>query len=148
MKIGYIGVGEKPRIVEVEPDGHGSYLKAFQGLVGGYIEYFEPLYGTSPSLIVNENGIAECMPNRAVFATREMEDAGYIDMVTYTHPVKEGELYTVLFGPILAVPLSWDDEGNEVHRDIADGEFARLCEDFRDAGSGLRAVVGMLLETA
>ena len=77
MKIGYIGVGEEPRRIDIHPDQNGSYLKEMQKLVGGLIEYFEPLYGTRPSLVVNENGIAECAPNRAIFATKEMEEKGF-----------------------------------------------------------------------
>lgn len=147
MKIGYIGVGEGPRIIEIEPDAQGSYLKSMQKLVGGYIEYFEPMYGTTPSLVVNEEGVYACEPNRAVFATKEMEEAGYLDMMTYSHPVKEGELYSILFGPILAVPLEWDEDGNEVHRDISDEEFRKLKIDFADTDSGIRAVIDTMLES-
>ena len=64
--------------------------------------------------------------------------------MTYSHPVAEGELYTILYGPILAVPLDWDEEGNEVHRDITDEEFATLERDFSDPSSGISAMFEVL----
>ena len=146
MKIGYIDVGEEPKRIDIEPDEAGSYLHSMQKLVGGLIEYFEPMYGTKPSLVVNEEGIFKCEPNRAVFATKRMEKQGFLDMMTYSHPVKEGELYTILYGPILAVPLEWDEDGNEVYRDITDEEFNRICKDFSDVDSGIRAVIETLLK--
>lgn len=59
LKVAFIGVGEEPRIVEVEADGDGSHLHGLQALVGGFIEPFTPLYGDEPCLYVNEDGIGE-----------------------------------------------------------------------------------------
>ena len=44
------------------------------------------------SLYVNEEGLFTCPPNRAVYATKGMEEAGYLSMMDYSSPVKEGEL--------------------------------------------------------
>ena len=145
MKIGYIGVQEPPRIIEVEPDCNGRYLKIFQKLVGGYIEFFEIPYGHCPALIVNEDGICACLPNRAVYANKHMEEAGFSDAFTYSHPVKAGELYSILFGPILAVSFDFDDEGNEIYRDITPEEFSLLESDFKDMTSGLREALKIKL---
>ena len=144
MRIGYIGIGEAPKIKEIEPDEQGSYLHAMQKLVGGHIEFFECLYGTHPALIVNDEGLYTSEPNRAVYANARMEAEGFLDAMTYSHPIVEGELYTILYGPILAVPIDWDEEGNEVHRDITDAEFATLERDFSDPDSGISAMFEVL----
>lgn len=71
LKVAFIGVGEEPRIVEVEADWDGSHLHGLQALDGGFIEPFTPLYGDEPCLYVNEDGIGEDLaPNRAIYASR------------------------------------------------------------------------------
>ena len=110
LKVAFIGVGEEPRIVEVEADGDGSHLHGLQALVGGFIEPFTPLYGDEPCLYVNEDGIGEDLaPNRAIYASRRMQEEGYLSQLDYGHVVEEGQFYAVLFGPIVAV--SYDEDG-------------------------------------
>lgn len=134
MKAALIPVGEEPRIIEME-----NTLQEMQAVVGGNIEVFDVLFEGKPCLYVNDEGLFTCMPNRAVYATKAMETEGYLSQMDYSHVVKEGELYTVLFGDILAVSYNFGEDG-PVERDITDEEFAKLREVFKDETSGIREV--------
>lgn len=127
MRIGYIGVMEEPKCVEISPNANGSYLSALQSLVHGLIEPFGVLFGESPMLYVNEEGMLQGMgPNRAVYATKSMEKNGYLSQLDFSTSVKEGDCYAVLYGPILAV--SHDENGN--FRDISDDEWDQVRAEF------------------
>lgn len=134
MKVGYVEVGMKPRIAEVEQDEDGSYLHGLQSLVGGNIEQFPVLYGDQPVLYVNEDGIGLGLePNGVVYATRQMEEQGYLSQLDFGKVCEEGQFYSVLFGPIVAV--SYDEEGQA--RDISESEFGKVMADFgRGTGMG------------
>ena len=125
--------------IDIEQDPRtGSCHKSLSNAVGGLIEAFTPLYGPEVTLYVNENGIAEgCKPNRAVYANRRMAEAGYLSTIggpSYRGPerygtVREGELYAVLYGPIVAIgfdpetgedlPLT-DEQAEAVKRDFGE----------------------------
>lgn len=92
-----------PRPIDIQKDSDGSALHSLQQLVGGNIEAFPVIFGDDICVYVNEEGLYNCPPNRAVYATQGMEEAGYISQLDYDHAVKEGELYTVLFGDLVAV---------------------------------------------
>lgn len=77
-------------------------LNELQQHVGGLIEPLDVL-GNGVCLYVNEEGIGTLPPNRALYATKEMEEAGFLSQLDFKHVAKEGELYTVLFGNIVAV---------------------------------------------
>lgn len=129
MKIGYLGQGEDARMVEIEPDAEGdAYLGAMQSLVGGLIEPFDVLWDDGVYLVVNEEGImdASCRPSAVMYANAHMEEAGYLDQLTCTHPVREDEFYAVLFGPVLVV--AEDPETGEP-RDLTDAELARAASE-------------------
>lgn len=98
-----IPTGEPPREVTLLPDKNGSTLKPLQALVGGNIETFDIAFGEGVSLYVNKEGLFTYPPNRAIFATEEMEKAGYLSQLDYTKPVEMGDFYTVLNGDIVAV---------------------------------------------
>ena len=84
MRIGIIRPGEELRTAEIESDDEGSYLSALQALVGGRIEFFDVMFGDEPALIVNDDGIFEGLtPNRAIWATKEMEEVGYLSQLDY-----------------------------------------------------------------
>lgn len=52
------------------------------------------MYGVD--LWVNDEGLFNgSKPNRAIYATKHMEEVGYLDQLTFGHPVKEGELYSL-----------------------------------------------------
>ncbi len=98
-----IRTDREPVIIDIEQDEHGSTLHALQKEVGGNIEAFSPLFGEGIDLYVNEDGLSICPPNRAIYATKAMEEEGYLSQMDYSHVAKEGELYTILFGDIVAV---------------------------------------------
>lgn len=141
MKAMIIPVDGDPAELELEPDENGSHLRSLQRAVGGRIEPFDALFGGSPTLYVNEEGLFVCRPNRAVHATREMEEAGYLSQID-GRPVREGELYAVLFGSIVAVGF---DPGTGEDRDISDEEARRVVEAFAGTGGSGAAVIARLL---
>ena len=95
MKGMLIPTNGNPVEIDIEVDETGSTLHDLQRLVGGNIEPFDVIFGEGISLYVNEEGLFTCPPNRAVYATKGMEEAGYLSMMDYSSPVKEGELYSI-----------------------------------------------------
>ena len=81
-----------PHAIDIQQDENGSALHDLQQLVGGYIEPFDVIFGENICLYVNEEGLGNCPPNRAVYATRNMEEEGYLSQMDYTSVVQEGEL--------------------------------------------------------
>lgn len=70
-----------------------------------------------------------------------MVDYGYIPQMTPIDVDPQiGDPYTILFGPIVAMCYEYDDEGNELVRDITDQEFNQLCEDFKDKDSAFKEI--------
>lgn len=132
-----------PRPIDIQKDSDGSALHSLQQLVGGNIEAFPVIFGDDICVYVNEEGLYNCSPNRAVYATQGMEEAGYISQLDYDHAVKEGELYTVLFGDLVAV--GYDPETGE-DRDLTDSEVATVSDYFTKVstpGSGFREVLAI-----
>ena len=132
-----------PRPIDIQKDSDGSALHSLQQLVGGNIEAFPVIFGDDICVYVNEEGLYNCPPNRAVYATQGMEEAGYISQLDYDHAVKEGELYTVLFGDLVAV--GYDPETGE-DRDLTDSEVATVIDYFTKVstpGSGFREVLAI-----
>ena len=132
---------EEPRIIEID----GS-LKSMQEIVGGLIEPFDVLFGTTPSLYVNDEGIYKCEPNRVVYATQEMVDQGYLSMMNFKPLKQAGEVYAVLFGTILGVSYDLDEDGEMQIRDITDEEFRAFNNRFNFGLSHvhLASVLGIL----
>ena len=82
-----IPVGSKP--FEVWIDKNNS-LAELQDLVNGNVEVLRVL-GNGVDLWVNDEGLFNgSQPNRAIYATKHMEEVGYLDQLTFGHPVKEG----------------------------------------------------------
>ena len=132
-----------PEKIDIKADECGSTLHALQELVGGNIEPFNVIFGDDISLYVNEEGLYACPPNRAVYATKSMEDDGYISQMDYTTAVKEGELYTILFGDIVAVGF---DPETGADRDLTEGEMVKVESYFTEVsapGSGLDEVIAI-----
>lgn len=123
MKGMLIPTDGRPYAIDIQTDAEGSALASLQRLVGGRIEPFDVLFGREVSLYVNDEGLFACPPNRAIYATKEMEQAGYLSQLDYAHAVREGELYTILHGDIVAV--GFDPETGE-DRDISDAELAQV----------------------
>lgn len=111
MKGMLIPTNGNPVEIDIEVDEAGSTLHDLQRLVGGNIEPFDVIFGEGISLYVNEEGLFTCPPNRAVYATKGMEEAGYLSMMDYSSPVKEGELYSILCGDLVAVGFARSEDG-------------------------------------
>lgn len=77
-----IPVGSKP--FEVWIDKNNS-LAELQDLVNGNVDVLSVL-GNGVDLWVNEEGLINgSKPNRAIYATKHMEEVGYLDQLTNEH---------------------------------------------------------------
>ena len=135
------------REVDLKTNSAGSAYAAIRSAVeGGFVEPFNALYGASITLYVNDNGIAEGQhPNRAVYANERMQEMRYLSMMAPASfkAVRKGDLYTVLFGPIVAVGY---DPDTGADRDLKPEELETVMRDFGDGapmgpGSGLEALL-------
>lgn len=106
-----------PRTIDL-PEG----LEPLQVLVGGDIEPY-PALDPNVTLWVNEDGISTRRPNRAVYATQEMIDAGYVSPSNWNRVLDPGECHTVLFGEIIAT--GYDPESGD-NVDLTTEQIARL----------------------
>lgn len=143
MKGMHIPTDGKPVEIDINADEDGSALHDLQRLVGGNIEPFDVIFGDGVCLYINEDGLYTCPPNRAVYATDSMEEAGYLSQMDYMRPVKAGDLYSILFGDIVAV--GFDPETGE-GRDLTPDEMSRVTGYFTDIsepGSGMREVIAI-----
>lgn len=148
MRVAVMNPEEEIKIIEIEPDESGSFLSDLQKLVGGLIEPVDVLYGDEPLLWVNDNGIAEGLfPNRAIFANERMAERGYLSQINGRNPVRRGELYAILFGPIVACSYERNAEGDYLMRDISDEELKRLADDFWNTHSGIEEVMKIRLQS-
>lgn len=139
-----IQTDREPVVIDIQRDEGGSTLHSLQNLVGGNIEAFSPLFGEGIDLYVNEDGLSTCPPNRAVYATKEMEQEGYLSQMDYSHVAKEGELYTILHGDIVAV--GFDPETGD-NRGLTYDEVEQVNDYFTKVsppGSGLSEVLALL----
>ena len=96
-----VPVGREPEPRTLESDENGSFLKALQGCVGGLIEPLSWLFGDAPAGYCNEEGALGATfldANRAVYADKAMEDAGFLSQLDFATPVCEGDLYAIVFG--------------------------------------------------
>ena len=88
-----VPVGEKPYPKTLEADENGSFLRALQECVGGRIEPLGYLFGDAPTVYCNEEGKlagSGCRPNRAIYATEAMANAGYASPNDPSRAVKPG----------------------------------------------------------
>lgn len=146
MRVAVMNPEEEIKVIEIGPDERGSFLNELQKLVGGLIEPVDVLYGDKPLLWVNDNGIAEGLfPNRAIFANERMAERGYLSQINGRDPVKRGELYAILLGPIVACSYGRNAEGEYTMRDISDDELKRLADDFWNTHSGIEEVMKIRL---
>lgn len=133
-----IPTGELPKKITVRADEGDSFLHALQKLVGGYIEAFGALTEDGMCLYVNDEGLFTCPPNRAIYATEEMEGE-YSSQLDYTSTVKTGDFYTVLHGNIVAVGTDMETgedislTDDQIHRvtdyftEVSDPESGAFC---------------------
>lgn len=138
-----IPVNGEPVRIDIEPDENGSTLSSLQALVGGYVEPFDVVFGDDITLYVNEDGLSTCAPNRAIYATKGMEEVGYLSQMDYSTVVREGDLYGILFGDIVAV--GFDPETGD-NRSLTADEMTQVEEYFTKTsanGSGLVEVLSI-----
>lgn len=70
--------------------------------------------------------------NRAVYADKAMEDAGFLSQLDFRTPVREGDLYAIVFGDMVFTGLDPETGGS---RDISPEERERVRERFGGAES-------------
>lgn len=130
-----VPVGREPELKTLEADERGSFLKVLQGCVGGLIEPLSWLFDDTPAGYCNEEGTLGATfldANRAVYATKAMEDAGFLSQLDFRTSVREGDLYAIVFGDMVFTGL--DPETGE-SRDISPEECERVRERFGGAAS-------------
>lgn len=128
MKGMLIPTNGNPVEIDIEVDETGSTLHDLQRLVGGNIESFDVIFGEGTSLYVNEEGLFTCPPNRAVYATKGMEEAGYL---------------SILCGDLVAVGFDFETGEN---RDLSADEMSRVADYFTEVskpGSGIEEVIAI-----
>ena len=119
----------------LEADGCGSFLHALQSCVGGPIEPAGYIFEDMPAAYVNEEGLLTASldtANRAIYATRQMAEAGYLSQMDFSHVVEEGELYSIVFGDIVCVGFA-PETGEDC--DIADTEAERVAKRYGNVES-------------
>lgn len=129
-----IPVGSKP--FEVWIDKNNS-LAELQDLVNGNVDVLSVL-GNGVDLWVNEEGLINgSKPNRAIYATKHMEEVGYLDQLTFGHPVKEGELYSLICGDFVAFGVDEEGEIASLPQETID----KLKEPFADPSTGYKEYI-------
>ncbi len=96
-----VPVGCEPEFKTLESDKSGSFLKALQGCVGGLIEPLPWLFDDAPAGYCNEEGVLGATfldANRAVYADKAMEYAGFLSQLDFATPVREDDPYAIAFG--------------------------------------------------
>lgn len=125
-----VPVGGLPYRKTLEADVNGSFLHGLQACVGGPIEPAGYIFEDAPAVYVNEEGLLGASletANRAVYATRQMAEAGYLSQMDFSHAVAEGELFSIVFGDMVCV--GFDPETGE-DRDVTDEEAQRVMDRF------------------
>lgn len=75
--------------------------------------------------------------NRAIYATKHMEEVGYLDQLTFDHPVKEGELYSLICGDFVAFGVDEEGEIASLPQETID----ELKETFADPSTGFKEYI-------
>lgn len=125
-----VPVGGEPYPKTLEADENGSFLRALQECVGGNIEPMGYLFDDAPTVYCNEEGKlagSGCRPNRAIYATKAMANAGYASPNDPSRAVKPNELFDIVFGDMVCV--GFDAETGE-DRDIMAEERGRVTDRF------------------
>ena len=103
--------------------------------VEGGIELFNIPLIEGVDLYVNVDGLSVQYPNRAIRANKAMEEMGYYRQLTLPgyigETVKTGEIYTVLYGPILAIGFN-SETGENVS--LSDEQVLAVRHAFRNNG--------------
>lgn len=142
MKGIVIPVDGDPHEVYVAEGSAEATLGDMQRLVGGDVEPLVlPIFGADEAtgrprpvaLWCDEGGISQGLrPNRAVYASAEMQREGYLSQVDFQTPVEEGDLYTILSGDVIA--LGFDPDTGE-SRSLTDSEATCVERYFREVST-------------
>lgn len=125
-----VPVSGAPYHKTLEAGENGSFLRALQECVGGHIEPMGYLFDDTPTVYCNEEGKlagSGCRPNRAIYATEAMANAGYASPNDPSRAVEPDELYDIVFGDMVCV--GFDPETGE-DRDITPEEREHVIERF------------------
>lgn len=94
--------------------------------------------GSKPFEVCNDEGLFNgSQPNRAIYATKHMEEVGYLDQLTFGHPVKEGELYSLICGDFVAFGVDEEGEIASLPQETID----KLKETFADPSTGYKEYI-------
>lgn len=136
---------KRPCETRLKCDRDGGCLKALQMRVGDTIAPFDALFDDfgGVTLYVNDNGLAECEPNRAIFGTEKMKEIGYLSQMDCKSVIKPGDLYTIINGPIVAV--GFDPETGE-NASLTDEQAEKVTDYFtRVSGAGSGELAALLV---
>ena len=128
LKVVVVPVGGRPYRKTIEADRDGSFLYGLQACAGGPIEPAGYIFEDAPAVYVNEEGLLGASlgtANRAIYATMQMAEMGYLSQMDYSQVVEEGNLYSIVFGDMVCV--GFDPETGE-DRDITDAEVERVMD--------------------
>ena len=143
----YMPEGLPGREVFISPDGKGSFTHAINMLVDGWVEHVDVCFAHGPTIIVNEDGIAQGMqPNRILWATKHTHDTGYLRQRDYARVVEEDEAYTVLYGPVVAADEFYtlrDDDCVVAYAPVTNPEIKEV-EKYISPGGEIAACVILL----
>lgn len=96
MKAVYIPYNNAPRIIELDNADDCTRFLEMPTDIG-----YDMPFGRSIALICDEN--VGQFPNRAIFATKDMEERHVKSRMATYHMVLEGELHAILCGRIIAL---------------------------------------------
>lgn len=131
----YIGYGMKPLAIEVPKD---DALRSLQEWVQGGVGVLAVRSDGIKFCVNDESVLNGQQPNMAVYADEGMAAAGYQSQLDNS-TVKDGDLYTVLCGPIVAARS--DDKGNLV--DLHPEDIARLQQERPDSTRAVEEIAYM-----
>ena len=128
-----IPVGSMP--IEVWIDKNNS-LDELQNFVNGNVDVLRVL-GNGVDLWFNKEYLFNgSQPNRAIYATKHMEEVGYLDQLTFGHPVKEGKLYSLICGDFVAFGVDEEGEIASLPQETID----KLKETFADPSPAPKSI--------
>jgi hypothetical protein len=130
-----VPAGGLPYETELQRDAEGSVADALRDIIGSTYALFDPLSEDLGGVDLYQADLfARARANRAVYATASIERAGYVSTMDMRSPSREGELYTILLGDVVAV--GYDPETGE-SVSLVDEQVARVTDYFtRDSPPG------------
>ena len=135
VKMLHVCYMKAPRVIFVDEE---DMLSNLQKCVDGCIEPLA-VFDNNVFIYCNEDGIGTQPPNRAIYADAYMEKQGFLSQIEGLTPVKENELYAILFGDFV-VTKAYED----VEVDLSGEEIKQYTKRFEDKFSAIREVEKIL----